>query len=121
MLPAITGDTHRGNEENSSGQTDLFNIWTTGAMDKTSAQPQVKLSLLRSFALKINAKEKIFPNRAHICKWLRKLRNRFRKDGNRFLGSLKGLQIRTQVKKLNILQFAHTRIIPTMPVQSRTF
>jgi hypothetical protein len=33
----------------SSGQAyNLFNIWTIWAMDRTSAQPQVKLSLLRS-------------------------------------------------------------------------
>ncbi len=29
-------------------KTHLFNIWTIGAMDRTSGQPQVKLSLLRS-------------------------------------------------------------------------
>ncbi len=32
----------------SLGQAHRFNIWTIGAMDRTSAQPQVKLSLLRS-------------------------------------------------------------------------
>ncbi len=36
-----------------TGQTNLFNIW--GAMDRTSAQPQVKASLLRSNSLKIHA------------------------------------------------------------------
>ena len=30
-------------------------------------------------------------------------RNRFRQDGNRFLGSLKGFQIRAQVKKIKHL------------------
>ncbi len=31
----------------------MFNIWTTGAMDRISGQPQVKLSLLRSISLQI--------------------------------------------------------------------
>ncbi len=34
--------------EKSSGQANLFNIWTLIAMDRTSVQPQENLSLLRS-------------------------------------------------------------------------
>jgi|LakMenE18May11ns_1017448.scaffolds.fasta_scaffold9628606_1 hypothetical protein len=45
---AITRETHNGDREKSSGQAHLFNIGTKGAMDRTTAQPQVKLSLLRS-------------------------------------------------------------------------
>jgi hypothetical protein len=36
----------------SSGQAHLFNIWTIGAMNRISTQPQVKLSLLRINPLK---------------------------------------------------------------------
>ncbi len=41
----------------SSGQAILFNIWTIWAMDRTSAQPQVNLSLLRSNSLKFQPLE----------------------------------------------------------------
>ncbi len=40
------------NREKSSGQVNLFSIWTIRAMDRTSAKPQVNLSLLRSNSLK---------------------------------------------------------------------
>ena len=46
-------DTRNRDREKSSGQTHLSNIWTIGAMDRTSGQPLVKLSLLRSISLKI--------------------------------------------------------------------
>ncbi len=39
--------------EKSSGKAHLSNIWTKESMDRTSGQPQVKLSLLRSICLKI--------------------------------------------------------------------
>ncbi len=38
--------------------TSLFNIWTKGAMDRTSVQPQVKLSLVRSISIKIRPQAK---------------------------------------------------------------
>ncbi len=44
--------THNRDIEKSSGQATQFNIWTIWAVDRTSAQPQVKLILLRSNALK---------------------------------------------------------------------
>ncbi len=47
----ITRDTHNRDREKSSGETQLDNIWTIRAMDRTSAlPPQVKLSLLRSIS-----------------------------------------------------------------------
>ncbi len=46
-LLVFTRDTRNEDREKNSGQTHLFNIWTIGAMDRTSGQPQVKLSLLR--------------------------------------------------------------------------
>ncbi len=53
----FTWDTRNKNRdrvgEEGTDQTHLISIWTMGAMDKTSAQPQVKLSLLRSISLKI--------------------------------------------------------------------
>jgi hypothetical protein len=42
----LFGDAHYGVREKTSGQTDLINILTVGAMDKTSDQPQVMPSLL---------------------------------------------------------------------------
>ncbi len=47
----MTRDTCNWDREKSSGQTHLFNVWTLGAMDRTSGQPQVNLSLLRSISL----------------------------------------------------------------------
>jgi hypothetical protein len=45
--------TYAHNWDRSLGQTHLLNIWTTGAMDRTSSQAQVKLSqLLHSIYLK---------------------------------------------------------------------
>ncbi len=41
--------------EKSLGQTDQFIIWTIEAMNRTSAQPQVRLGLLRSNFLEIHA------------------------------------------------------------------
>jgi len=46
----LCGDAHYGDRE-ISGQTDLINILTVGAMDKTSDQPQVMLSLFSSNSL----------------------------------------------------------------------
>jgi hypothetical protein len=46
-LLAITRDTHYDDKKKSSGQDNLFNIGTIRAMERTSAQPQVTLSLLR--------------------------------------------------------------------------
>ncbi len=51
-LLAITRDTYYGDKEKSSGQANVFNIWTIGAIDRTSAQPKIKLSLLHSNSLK---------------------------------------------------------------------
>ncbi len=47
------GDGRKRDREKSLGQTHLFNNWTIGAMGRTSGQPEVKLSLLRSISLKI--------------------------------------------------------------------
>jgi hypothetical protein len=47
---------HIHSTDKSSGQTNQFNIWTIWAMDRTSAQPQVNLSLLRSNSLKFQPK-----------------------------------------------------------------
>jgi hypothetical protein len=52
---AITRDTHNEDSENSSDQAHLFNIWTIGAMDRTSAQGQVKLSWLRRNSFKFQS------------------------------------------------------------------
>ncbi len=41
-------DTRNRDREKSLGQTHLFNIWTIGALDRTSGLPQVKLNLLHS-------------------------------------------------------------------------
>ncbi len=46
-------DTRKRDREKSSGQAHLFNIWTTGAMDRTLGQPQVQLSQLGSISLKM--------------------------------------------------------------------
>ncbi len=43
----ITRDTELEKREE-LGQTRLFNVWTIGAMDRTSAQPEVMLNLLRT-------------------------------------------------------------------------
>ncbi len=52
LICFFTRDTLYMDRKRSSGQTHLFNIWTIGARDITSGQPQVKLSLLRSISLK---------------------------------------------------------------------
>ncbi len=52
---AITRDTHNEDSENSSDQAHLFNIWTIGAMDRTSAQRQVKLSWLHLNSFKFQS------------------------------------------------------------------
>ncbi len=50
----FTRDTRNRYGEKSWGQTHLVNIWTIGAMDRTSGRPQVRLILLlRSISLKI--------------------------------------------------------------------
>ncbi len=49
---AITRDTHNSEREKSSGKANLFNIWTSWAMERTSAQPQVNLTFFRSNSLK---------------------------------------------------------------------
>ncbi len=38
----FTRDARNRESEKTSGQIHLFNIWTIGAMDRTSGQPQVK-------------------------------------------------------------------------------
>ncbi len=48
IILAITEGMRYVDREKSSGQTDLFNIWPIGAVKRTSAQSQVKLSFLRS-------------------------------------------------------------------------
>ncbi len=48
-------DTRNRDTEKSSGQTHLFNIWTIGALDRTSGLPQVKLNLLHSIFLNIRS------------------------------------------------------------------
>jgi hypothetical protein len=40
----ITRATRKKDREKSSDKTHLFNIWTIGAMDRTSGQPKVKMS-----------------------------------------------------------------------------
>ncbi len=45
---AMNWDTHNSDRQKSTGLNNLFNIWTIGAMDRTSAQPLVKLRLLAS-------------------------------------------------------------------------
>ncbi len=56
---AITRDPRNEDREKSSAQTLLCNnIWTTGAMDRTSAPPKVKLSFLRINSLKIGPQVK---------------------------------------------------------------
>jgi hypothetical protein len=45
--------THNRCREKSLDQTYLLNLWTIGAINRTSGQPQVKLSLLQSIYLKI--------------------------------------------------------------------
>ncbi len=44
--------TNNSDIEKTSGQAAQFHIWTIWSMDRTSAQPQVNLSLLRSDSLK---------------------------------------------------------------------
>jgi hypothetical protein len=44
----LCGDARYGEREKTSGQTDLINILTVGAMYKTSDQPQVMLSFFSS-------------------------------------------------------------------------
>jgi hypothetical protein len=51
-LTGLTRETHNGEREKSSGQTQLFNIRTKEAMDRTSAQPQVKLSFFINISFK---------------------------------------------------------------------
>ncbi len=55
----FTGDTRNRDREKSSGQSHLFNIWTVRAicMDRTTCQPQVKLSLMRSIFMKIRPQD----------------------------------------------------------------
>ncbi len=50
----VTWGTHIIETEKSSGQASQFNIWTIGAMDRTSAQPQVNLTLLRKISAQGN-------------------------------------------------------------------
>ncbi len=50
---SFTRDTLNRDREKSSSHTNLFDIRTIGAMDWTSGQTQIKLSLLRSISLKI--------------------------------------------------------------------
>ncbi len=45
---AFTIFTRKRDRKKSLGQTHLFNIWTIGAMDRTSGKPRVKKSRLRS-------------------------------------------------------------------------
>ncbi len=51
-LPSFFGhyyrDRHNRDREKSSGQANLFNIWSRWATDRTSAQPQVNLSFRRA-------------------------------------------------------------------------
>ncbi len=59
----ITRDTRNRDRERSSGQSHLFNICATGAIDRTSGQPQVKLSL---FARNIYFKKFVHSSRSPI-------------------------------------------------------
>jgi hypothetical protein len=52
LRPRPTMHPHNRGREKGSGQAIQFNIGTIWAMDRTSAQPQVELSLLRSNSLK---------------------------------------------------------------------
>ncbi len=54
---AITRDMHSWDREKSSGQAHLFYTRIIGAMDRTSGQPRVKLSWLRSNSLKFQPDE----------------------------------------------------------------
>ncbi len=48
LRPRPSMHTHNRDIEKTSGQAAQFNMWTLWSMDRTSAQPQVNLSLLHS-------------------------------------------------------------------------
>ncbi len=60
---------YNGGREKSSGQAHLFNIWTTGATDRTSGQPLVELSLLQAISYKtgpLESKTKNWPEQQSL-------------------------------------------------------
>jgi hypothetical protein len=52
LRPRPSMHTHSRDREDSSGQATQFNIWTIRAVDRTSAQPQVNLSVFHNNSLK---------------------------------------------------------------------
>ncbi len=67
----FTRDTCNRDREKSSDQNQLSNIWTKVHMNRTSGQPQVKLSLLRSISFKIRPQAKT--QKIPLLSWTRLL------------------------------------------------